>query len=486
MAASTTNGTSSKDLSHLPDISFAFVEEFIRKHSQSSGKEQMTKGFKYYSEEYVHSVSVHPDDTGCLVKGKCFRSQRKNESPHDVKIMINGGQIEYSFCTCTIGQSGYCGHVSALLYQLAHYKSLKMKLIPTDIAKTSLPQTWHVPRGQKLHGEKAANIVVQGYDREDPQRATKGIKSTLYNPIPGNEAINVNDLLGQVKDMDILFDTVVTEHRTELVQTEFGKFPKGSILSYQQKMASDYLLNLMDNNSFPELPLKNVMINNFETVLMKDQLKKYDSLKVTLLESKEIEEGTRLQSNDPKWHKIRRDRITASHAGEIAKRRADGAKLAERLQSTRHVQTAAMKRGIECEVTAAQAYSKVMNDNVNLYPCGVIVNPWCHWLAATPDRKVYAPDRNQPHGLLEIKCPNTDQLSSVKCLHLIDGELKLKKNDNYHYQIQMQMAVTGLDWCDFFVWLENDSHLETVYFDSEFWEATKDKLDLFFYTYFLN
>ncbi|CAG2189629.1 unnamed protein product [Mytilus edulis] len=168
------------------------------------------------------------------------------------------------------------------------------------------------------------------------------------------------------------------------------------------------------------------------------------------------------------------------------KRRADGAKLAERLQSTRHVQTAAMKRGIECEVTAAQAYSKVMNDNVNLYPCDVIVNPCCHWLAATLDRKVYAPDRNQPHGLLEIKCPNTDQLSSVKCLHLIDGELKLKKNDNYHYQIQMQMAVTGLDWCDFFVWLENDSHLETVYFDSEFWEATKDKLDLFFNTYFLN
>ncbi|CAC5376443.1 unnamed protein product [Mytilus coruscus] len=276
-------------------------------------------------------------------------------------ILINGGQIEYSFCTCTIGQSGYCGHVSALLYQLAHYKSFKMKLVPTDIAKTSLPQTWHVPRGQKLHDEKADNIVVQGYDRDDPQRATKGIKSTLYNPIPGNEAINLNDLLVKVKDMDILFDTVVTEHRTELVQTEFGKFPKGSILSYQQKMASDYLLNLIDNNSFLELPLKNVMINNFETVLMKD------SLKVTLLESKEIEEGTRLQSNDPKWHKIRRDRITASHAGEIAKRRADGTKLAERLPSTRHVQTAAMKRGIECEVTATQAFNKIQLKKVGLH-----------------------------------------------------------------------------------------------------------------------
>jgi hypothetical protein len=53
----------------------------------------------------------------------------------------------------------------------------------------------------------------------------------------------------------------------------------------------------------------------------------------------------------------------------------------------------------------------------------------------------------------------------VKCLHIQDGELKLKKNDNYHYQIQMQMAVSGLSWCVFFVWLENESHLETVYFD---------------------
>jgi hypothetical protein len=49
---------------------------------------------------------------------------------------------------------------------------------------------------------------------------------------------------------------------------------------------------------------------------------------------------------------------------------------------------------------------------------------WCHWLAATPDRKVYAPDRNP---LLEIKCPDKNNFSDVKCLHIQDGELKLKK-----------------------------------------------------------
>ena len=37
----------------------------------------------------------------------------------------------------------------------------------------------------------------------------------------------------------------------------------------------------------------------------------------------------------------------------------DGQKLADRLQTARSFQSAAMKRGIECEVVAAQAYSEV-------------------------------------------------------------------------------------------------------------------------------
>ena len=126
-----------------------------------------------------------------------------------------------------------------------------------------------------------------------------------------------------------------------------------------------------------------------------------------------------------------------------------------------------------------------MDNNVNLYPSGVVVNPYSHWLAATPDRKVYCPARDPPFGLLEIKCPDTDALSNVKCLRVDNGQLKLKTNDNYYYQVQMQMAVTGLEWCDFYVWLENESHLETISFDEEFWQCAKDKLDLFFLTYFL-
>ena len=55
----------------------------------------------------------------------------------------------------------------------------------------------------------------------------------------------------------------------------------------------------------------------------KQQMQQLISLKVTQLHSIEIDESTRLQSADPKWHKIRKERITASNAGEIVKRRAD-------------------------------------------------------------------------------------------------------------------------------------------------------------------
>ena len=238
------------------------------------------------------------------------------------QIVFNDNTITDSNCSCTIGQSGHCGHVTALLYQLAHYKQMNLKVVPSDLAKTSMPQTWHLPRGEKLHGSKADQTVVQGYDRDNLQRATRGIKSTLYNPLPADHIYDVNSFVEQFQDMGILFNTVMENTASELVQTDFGKFPKGSVLNYQQTTPSEYVLNLVDLDTFPDLPSRNAMTNDVCIVLNEEQIKLFDSLRITDLQCKEIEENTRLQSSDPKWHKIRSQRITASNAGEIAKRRA--------------------------------------------------------------------------------------------------------------------------------------------------------------------
>lgn len=91
-----------------------------------------------------------------------------------------------------------------------------------------------------------------------------------------------------------------------------------------------------------------------------------------------------------------------------------------------------------------------------------------------------------PYGLLEIKCPVKPL---AECLYLKkngDGNLCLKKNHNYYHQVIMQLAVTGLKWCHFFVWKSDEHHLETIEFDDDEWGVMKTKLDLFYFHHFLN
>jgi hypothetical protein len=91
--------------------------------------------------------------------------------------------------------------------------------------------------------------------------------------------------------------------------------------------------------------------------------------------------------------------------GKKCKRRKDHEALATRLKTTRRCMTAAMRRDHICEQIAEKEYATQLQNKVNLYPCGVVVNWWSPWIATSPDRKVYNPERNPPFRLLEIKCP---------------------------------------------------------------------------------
>ena len=107
---------------------------------------------------------------------------------------------------------------------------MNLKVVPSDLAKTSVPQTWHQPLGEKLHRSKLDDIVVQGYDKENHNRQTKGIWSTLYNPIPKEGNFDLNNLVAETQNLNIQFPTVLGAG-TDKVQTKFDKFPRGSVLA---------------------------------------------------------------------------------------------------------------------------------------------------------------------------------------------------------------------------------------------------------------
>ena len=99
-------------------------------------------------------------------------------------------------------------------------------------------------------------------------------------------------------------------------------------------------------------------------------------------------------------------------------------------------------------------------------------------------------NNQNPFGLLEIKVVKEGETSFDNVRYLtkdpVTDKYKLKLNDNYHYQVQCQLGLTGLEWCDFFSYINDDIFVcDRILFDSNFFQKAKDKVDNFFFNYYL-
>ena len=272
-----------------------------------------------------------------------------------------------------------------------------------------------------------------------------------------------------------------------LSDSEFGSVPRGSVLSHQclPKLSDDFV-KIFDISSFPDFPLPSYQVDGLQLNLTEDESLTIESFAVDRNQSISTEKNTRDQSNKPEWANLRKDCLTASKDFKrIYSRRADYAKLAEEIFATdrKVIKTAAMERGIKYEPDAAKFYFDT--NTVNIYKSGFVMNPSILLLGASPDYKVYDPSEPiSPYGLLEIKCPSCDSVYDVKFLkHFEDGTLSINRNGEHFIQIMGQLGLSGLKWCDYLVWCENDFHLERIYFSDNLFQDILKKLQDFFYKF---
>jgi len=101
------------------------------------------------------------------------------------------------------------------------------------------------------------------------------------------------------------------------------------------------------------------------------------------------------------------------------------------------------------------------------------------------------------YGILEVKCPiilrdeciqNFDSVLSPTqkqnfCLKKENGVISLKRNHAYYFQIQMQLGVMSMNWCDFHVWSPKGSFTERIAIDRSFWKSLKNKLVKFHHSW---
>ena len=70
-------------------------------------------------------------------------------------------------------------------------------------------------------------------------------------------------------------------------------------------------------------------------------------------------------------------------------------------------------------------------------------------------------------------------------MEIVDGKPKLKRQHNYYDQVQGQMAITGVHWCDFFCYTKRGMSIERIFYDENHWDIVCDKLCGYYLEHFL-
>ena len=181
-----------------------------------------------------------------------------------------------------------------------------------------------------------------------------------------------------------------------------------------------------------------------------------------------------------RWFEERQYRLTASKFGVIVKRRKQHTSLVHQLLYTScSPSVLALQWGRDHEPDALHKYCQTLSDDMRLISAGIFVDK-CGFLGASPDG-IVVNSSEKPVCLVEVKCPFNakektveEACSSIKsfCSESVEQRPCLKTSHDYYYQVQGQMAVTGIHVCDFVIWTPKDISIQRINFDNEFWSKT--------------
>lgn len=365
------------------------------------------------------------------------------------------------------------------------------KSVPLPLACTSTLQTWHRPRTQGIVPEATEDMEVRKPVARTKNTVRAGVKSKLYRaytgPLPDPHVLASAEKLKHIRPQPGICKLLHGLETLHLVDSKFGPVPFGSVLSYQ--CPPEKTRDIVKHPGILEFPLLPVDDYTFKspTVFVPTYRQQchLESLKVSHEICVAVEAETRLQSECKLWTQLRKPRLTASRFREACFVRGDSTAQALATRILKGTpQTAEMKRGLELEPEILRQYSD--HCDVSVTQCGFIIHPDAPHLGASPDAKVFDPSEMPPFGLAEVKCCDVGNVALVKHLATSKGQASLKRTHKYYYQVQGQLALSGLQWCDFVTDTHTDFTVERIYRDEEIIQSMRQKLDQFYYNIYMD
>lgn len=371
-------------------------------------------------------------------------------------------------CNCVYNQSKKCKHIAALIYFINNEKSA---------SKTSHEQQWGKPSARQFaktkysKGEYFKNMMPHKYTQlHEPQNVSIA-------------ELNVDSPLKLI------------------IQAQLKKDNKHTVRNLMNSLLAQVELNLEKEEC--AVCIENLLIYCEEYFIYKNEydmdrkIREFYQKNVQLSEQEIVNLScqTVKQSSSSNWFKARRLRISASsnvHNIKVLIRKPVEALVSDILNPSK-IDSASTRYGLKMETHAKEKYQELTNCIVKRV--GVLVSKFQPWLCASLDGVVT--DDGCISKIVEFKCPSScekksiiniaDNSSNVKYLQFIDNKLVLKKTDIYYTQVQVQMYVSGMSVCDFFVYspVEDGSCLIEVHRDEDFLKTVILKSEKFYFEHYL-
>ena len=91
--------------------------------SKTSMRGRLFKLKRFFFQEIQYTLHFY-------VKARCKASMKKELRNFRIQLCKRTGEVYKATCSCPAGESGYCNHVMALLYEIAEYSLNQLTEVP--------------------------------------------------------------------------------------------------------------------------------------------------------------------------------------------------------------------------------------------------------------------------------------------------------------------------------------------------------------------
>ncbi|CAG9773418.1 unnamed protein product [Ceutorhynchus assimilis] len=365
MMSDTERSVWSRDLLSFKNFHFGIAEAFFKKQSWTN--RQRDRGYRFFAEGYIQEVFTNKSE--CIIKAKCFRSQKKNEIPHrlhspSIDVMIEG------HCTCEAGNSQSCNHLVGLAYYLQHLILNGLKQVPGTASCTSIPMEWNKPRGTKILPEQIPNSVF--IDSTNIERKKAPVVCRIKSPIRNSklEKITQSSVARLKTTLNSINPSIPF---ASTLCTQSIPVPASSLLGHMARVKRNAVsaIGLAEEHveEVEGLPLALPLdTKEMVDILISVAPVHHASLDtLTMEQAAKIEKDTRQQNRNDLWKTLRKFRFTASKFGYVCKRKLFNSEFIKQFvcpPDISHIK--AVAHGVKSEKLAINAFLKVHTLTTNV------------------------------------------------------------------------------------------------------------------------